>query len=263
MKTKLSFLSLCLMLIAFGASSQTTITGDKKVIKREISIAEYDKLSLVGMIRFEYQQSNTKPYLEIEVDENILPYLNIEIKAGELCIEPKRTTFRNLQLRPSVCVVRSNSRDLKSAELVGGSSLLVNDQLINNEMKIETAGGATVILANLKTKKMKAEISGGGRVEVMLNQVEELDCDVAGGGRALFTGEVEKANMDVAGGGRIEALDCTISDAKCDVAGGGRIEINVDNKLEANVAGGGSVRYKGNPEVKKSTFGGGSVKPLN
>ncbi len=268
MKTRTFFFMACIILLATsGFAQQNTIEGDGNIITKEISISDYDEISYVGNVNIEYEQSNVSPYLKITTDENILSHLDIKIKGKTLIIQPKdeRKYFKGnsygLNLKPTVCEIKTNSRELKDISAVGGGEFVAKTALKVDRLNVDIAGSSTINFdKRLEARKIDFSVAGSGDINATRLKVDNLDCSVAGSGSVLLKGEAERGDLSVAGGGDISAFGCVFRKLECSVAGGGDIEVYAAEQLDASIAGGGHIRYEGNPELSKNVVGGGSIK---
>lgn len=257
----------CIWLLTTNGFAQNTIKGDGKIITKEISISDYDEISYVGKVNIEYEQSNASPFFKITIDENILPHLNIKIKGKTLIIQPKdeKKYFNGnsygLNLQPTVCEIKTSSRELKEISAVGGGEFIAKSPLKTDKLDISIAGSSTINFdKQLEARKINFSVAGSGDINATQLKVNNLDCSVAGSGSILLKGEAERGDLSVAGGGDISAFGCVLRKAECSVAGGGDIEVHASEQLDASIAGGGHIRYEGDPELSKSVIGGGSIK---
>ena len=263
MKTRVFYFIASILLMATnGFAQKNTIKGDGNITTKEISISDYDEISYVGRMDIEYEQSNASPYLKITVDENILSNLENKAKGKTLIIQPKSSGFsRSLNLQPTVCEIKTNSRSLKDISAVGSGEFTVTSLLKVDKIEVSIAGSSTVNFdKSLEARKVEFSVAGSGDLNAKKLKVDNLDCSVAGSGNITLKGEAERGSMSVAGGGDISAFGCTVRKAECSVAGGGNIEVFASEQLDASIAGGGHIRYEGDPELSKSVVGGGSIK---
>lgn len=269
MKTSMSLLLVCLLFVATsGFADNRNIKGNGKAVTKEIPIKEYDAISLLGSVDFEYQQSAAAPYLKIEVDDNILPFVSIKVEGRTLKVYPKSVDGGedghgpNYNFHATVFKITSNSRELKEVELTGSADLTVISSLsAGNRIEVNIAGSGSVNFEKALTG-MKAEFSVAGSGEINARQigVEKLNCSVAGSGEIYLKGDVPRASYSVAGSGEIKGFDCKVKTLECSVAGSGEIEAYVTEKLDASVVSSGDITYKGNPAtLNKSTLGSGSI----
>ena len=150
MKTRAFFFMVCIWLLATNGFAQNTIKGDGNIITKEISISDYDEISYVGKVNIEYEQSNASPFFKITIDENILPHFEIKVKGKTLIIQPKdeRKYFNGnsygLNLQPTVCEIKTNSRELKEISAVGGGEFVAKSPLKVDKLDISIAGSSTI-----------------------------------------------------------------------------------------------------------------------
>lgn len=266
MKTKFFLFAVCLLLgTVSGFARQRMIKGNGQVVTKNIPITAYDAVSIVGNIEFEYEQSQATPSLELTIDENLIPYLEIKVEGRQLKIYPKEEKSgdkweMNVQLNPTVYKVKSNSFALKELNSAGSGSFTVVSPLKIERMEINKAGSGSVVFEKRVTGyKAKMSLAGSGEIRTKDLAVDQLECSLAGSGEIYLKGAVPRADFSVASSGEIHAFDCKVDKADCSVAGSGEIEIYVVERLDASVAGSGSVYYKGEPSLSKSVMGSGSV----
>lgn len=264
MKTKISLCLLSLWLItALCMANPQTIHGNGKIVTKVIPITVYEEISLVGSPEFEYTQSHAAPYLELTIDENLVPYVVIEIEGRTLSIYPKQEGRggASYQLKPTRFHIKSNSEMLKECSIAGSASLRVTSPLKVTKLEGSVAGnGGIYFEKTLSGRKAEFYVAGSGEIETRDIQIENLECSVAGSGEMKLKGEVARASYSVAGSGELHGFGCKATNAECSVAGSGTIEVYAVDQLDASVASSGDIRYRGNPNVSKSIVGSGSIK---
>jgi|GEM_PF-3438317 len=266
MKEKVLLFTTCLLLATFtSCASSKRIVGNGKLVTKEFKIGNYNGIDICGPIHFDYKCTSEAPRLQVTVDENIMPYVCVKISSGTLEVsfcEKKGKVFDDdnyIQVRPTKCIVKSNSSKLNDISVLGGSNLSIADPFVTNNINMDISGGGSVLAKNLKANKVLCEVAGGGTIDLNCT-TQSGKYEVSGGGTVELAGTSENGHFEVSGGGRVEAYSYKVKDANCDVSGGGTVKVFVTNTLNADVSGGGDVYYKGNPEVEKSVSGGGSVR---
>ena len=185
----------CIWLLTTNGFAQNTIKGDGNIITKEISISDYDEISYVGKVNIEYEQSNASPFFKITIDENILPHLDIKIKGKTLIIQPKdeKKYFNGnsygLNLQPTVCEIKTSSRELKEISAVGGGEFIAKSPLKADKLDISIAGSSTINFdKQLEARKINFSVAGSGDINATQLKVDNLDCSVAGSGSILLKG---------------------------------------------------------------------------
>lgn len=264
MKTKISLCLLSLWLVtAFCMANPRTIHGNGKIVTKVIPITAYEEISLVGSPEFDYTQSHAAPYLELTIDENLVPYVVIEIEGRTLNVYPKREGRggASYQLEPTRFHIKSNSEMLKECSIAGSANLRVTSPLKVTKLEGSVAGnGGIYFEKTLSGRKAEFNVAGSGEIETRDIRIENLECSVAGSGEMTLNGEVARASYSVAGSGELHGFGCKAMNAECSVAGSGTIEVYAVDQLDASVASSGDIRYRGNPNVSKSIVGSGSIK---
>ena len=183
----------------------------------QISTLTIDEL---GKVNIEYEQSNASPFFKITKDENIQPHLDIKIKGKTLIIQPKdeKKYFNGnsygLNLQPTVCEIKTSSRELKEISAVGGGEFIAKSPLKADKLDISIAGSSTINFdKQLEARKINFSVAGSGDINATQLKVDNLDCSVAGSGSILLKGEAERGDLSVAGGGDISAFGCVLRNA--------------------------------------------------
>lgn len=266
MKTKLSFFLLCLFLCTVtGFAKHKKLDGNGKIVTKDISISAYDAVSIAGNIDFEYVQSDEAPSLQLTIDENLLPYVDIKVEGRDLKIAPKDPDGSDrrgngIQFNPTVCKIRSNSAGLKEINSAGSGNFVIVSPLKIEKIEVNKAGSGSVNFEKKLTgSKAQLNMAGSGSIGAEDLAIEQVKCSLAGSGEVKLKGTARRGDFNVASSGEIKAYECKTEKADCSVAGSGTIYIHAVDGLDASVAGSGNIYYKGNPSVSKSVIGSGSV----
>ena len=172
----------CIWLLTTNGFAQNTIKGDGNIITKEISISDYDEISYVGKVNIKYEQSNASPFFKITIDENILPHLDIKIKGKTLIIQPKNEkkyfngNSYGLNLQPTVCEIKTSSRELKEISAVGGGEFVIQSPLKADKLDISIAGSSTINFdKQLEARKINFSVAGSGDINATQLKVDNLD----------------------------------------------------------------------------------------
>ncbi|RHJ82706.1 head GIN domain-containing protein [Parabacteroides sp. AM08-6] len=283
MNTKLFILISCLLLIATSSFAKSrTVKGNGNLVNKEISIKDYDAIEALGGVTIEYEQSSASPYLQLTIDENILPYLDIRVKGKTLSIGFKdesddyydddddesiqinngEVKYRSgLSISATKYIITTNSETLKDINLVGGCHMNINSKFKAERFNANIAGSGSINFSKpTDIHKGDFSIAGSGEINLRTFRMTNLNCSIAGGGEINLNGKADKADYSVAGGGNIYGYNCNVKKAECSVAGGGSIQVYATEQLDASTAGGGKIRYKGNPTISEDVVAGGSIK---
>ena len=75
-----------LMGMFFSTQAADHVKGNGKLSTKKITIDDFNAIKFDGVIDFNYEQSESTPHIEITVDENLHPYVNIDIQDRVLTV---------------------------------------------------------------------------------------------------------------------------------------------------------------------------------
>ena len=175
--------------------------------------------------------------VEVQAEENLLPYLKTEVEAGELHVYFSRNVRDVDGLEVSVTMPA-----LESMQLAGSAELVTDGVFEGAKLDLSVSGSGETRLNFIDYDALKVHLSGSGYIELK--------------GTA---GEME---AHLSGSGGIMALQCPVREADIHVSGSGSAKVDVAEKLTAHISGSGEVLYEGDPEVESEISGSGKVKKL-
>lgn len=213
------------------------LKGNHHIVNEKIDIADYDAILLSLSAEVIYQQiSEEEPFLQVSIDENLLPEIDVSVQNKRLIITQKG----NINLHPSRFVIYTNSRSLSRVAITGSGDVLL-EKAVN-------------------AKSMEVSITGSGDIKTDSLYCEQLSVKITGSGDADLKGAANEAQYTLTGSGDINAFRCLVERLTCRISGSGDIEAYVDKQLIARVSGSGDIRYLGNPEsVDRKVSGSGSI----
>lgn len=211
------------------------VKGNGNVITKTRSIDSFDKVSVGGSFDVNLIDG-TEGKLTIEGEENLLPYIETEVKNGKLKVQFKENTNIRTTRR---LVITIPFEDIEAISLGGSGNVTVKKRLKADDASF-SIGGSGNITSNVEANTVKVSIGGSGNIKLK--------------------GKTDNFKCSLAGSGSIKAYDLNASSLKASIAGSGSIQTSVSNKIKANIVGSGSVYYKGNPSnINTNSIGSGDV----
>ncbi len=236
MKTTFSISNLLIILwiaLLTLTSCQGGIVGNGKVETRNEKVGNFDKLDISGNFHV-YLEPSEKPYLRMEMDENLYDIVKVSQEGSTLRIQ---TRINILQARDKNLYI--GIRDLEKMDLSGAIKLVSDSVLRLNNLNIQVSGAGRLDF-EIEAKKLKLDLSGAS------------ECDLRG--------KVEGLVIQLSGAGDFDALDLIANDVRIDLSGAGNARVYAKKSLDVSISGVGSVRYRGEPEIQKNISGLGSLK---
>lgn len=215
------------------------VKGNGNIVTVNRTTSDYDEIAVGGsfdVILVEGKEGK----ITIEGEENIIPYVETDVKGNTLKIKYQQNTNIRTTKRLTITVTYN---DIEKISL-GGSGNIMNEGIIKSKDLDISLGGSGNITLNVKTDELESKIGGSGNIK-LTGTTNEMDCSIAGSGS-------------------IKAYDLSTDTLEATIAGSGSMKITVKNKIKAKVVGSGSIYYKGNPKyVDVKSVGSGSVVDRN
>ncbi len=232
------------------------VKGDGKLTSKKITVADYNEIKVDGVIDFNYEQSDAPATVEVTVDQNLHPYVNIEVKDRVLSIGFKGAKVDHF----TKFIVKTNSKWLAVAKLSGNANLMVNSPLSGDETAIKANANCLVQLKETVTVgKLDLNVAGSANMVINHLEADKIECDIDGDGSIrIKSGNAKEGAYNIVGNGDIHAFGLAVPQLSCKVTGSGQAEVNAE-KLKANIVGKGKIRYKGPATIEQRIIGKGTI----
>ena len=235
MKKSIVFIIAILSLNSTDALAQNwkKVKGNGNVITQQRSVGSFDAVEAAGSFDI-YLVKGNEGEMTILGDENLMEYLETEVKNGDLKIKWKKGYSINTVNQFVVTL---------AIEEINGLSLSGSGKI---ESKIP-----------LKSDHFNTSVSGSGDMMLTI-EANELEVAISGSGNIDFEGVVNKFDASVSGSGDINAKNLKCKMANLRISGSGGAYLDVSDELFARVSGSGDIKYKGDPakqDVKVSGSG--------
>lgn len=216
------------------------IKGEGNVVKQEVCNETFNKIGLSINCTINYHQTEERPHVEIEIDDDLLPFLDIHVEKGVLVVKKKKE-YRNMHFKATKCVINAYSNDLREIDIAGGSNFNIVTPFSTDELEISLAGSVSVnFLHNIDINELEIEASGSSKV-------------------TANEGCIKRCSLSLAGNNCTE-LDKVISEVMdISIAGSGKAMVSVSKELKYDIAGSGEILYKGTPSISGDISGSGKI----
>lgn len=210
--------------------------GNGNITKVQRTVSSFDKVQASGNVDVYVVQGDLKP-VEIEGDENIIPYIELRQTGSKLVI----TSKKGYNLDPSGDMkIWVTSPQFEEVQVSGACSIISNSKIKNDRNLRLSVSGAGDIRMDVDAPKIEADLSGAGKVDLK--------------------GETKDFDLDLTGAGSAHCYDLLTENTKVEISGAGNAQVYASMKLDAQISGAGSLKYKGNAkDIKQHVSGAGSV----
>jgi hypothetical protein len=231
----LSAALLALAGVTSGCVMYPGIPGSGTIVSETRSVEGFDAVSVGGSGTVYITQGDTES-LQVQADDNLLPYLRTEVSGGELKIWWERGNLR-FSKGPVYTL------EVKKLE------------------RLELSGSLRAEIDRLKAENFEGRISGSGKIELGQLEAGKVRFRVSGSGDvAIREGRADSLNLGISGSGNARMPGFQAGDVEVSISGSGNAEVQVKNSLDADVSGSGNVTYIGSPKVNSSVSGSGRVR---
>ena len=263
--TAITILCLALVSCSIHVDGETfggkTIKGNDTIVTQNFEVTDFNEISISLAATVNFTVSNDYT-CSVRVDENLLEYLDIEVKGHDLILK-KQDDYKNVNLRATEFVIDVTAPSLEDINLAGSGTFNLLSPMEVEKLDVNVAGSGDVYLKETITvDDIELNVAGSGDIACEELIAEKLDANVAGSGDLkVVGGMVREAEADVAGSGDI-VLYCDIANLEANIAGSGDIKARVNGKLSYSIFGSGDIGYYGNPVVEGDKGGVSRVKRL-
>lgn len=237
MRTFLLMICIAVSLSSF-AGGWHTVKGNG-VFKNETREAGgYTSLASGGMMNVEIAYGESKT-IRLEGEENLLPYIETEIKDRMLTIKIKQgyTLKTNQPIKIYVSMTTINAIAQSGSGSIKGDGNFSN----NDNTSIAMSGSGSINLQFVSFGSLSVRMSGSGNINLSGKISDEVDVKQSGSGNA-----------------NLEEVAC--NSATVQLSGSGNLRIHADKALTAQISGSGNVTYSGDATVASKVSGSGKVR---
>ncbi len=211
------------------------VTGNGNVVKTDRKTESYDEISVAGMFDV-VLVSGREGNLIIEAEENLLEYIETEVKGSSLKIK----TAKGINLRPhKKILITVPFEDISEVSLAGSGSITGNDLI--------------------KARGFETNLAGSGDIDLAV-EADNLESNIAGSGNIKLKGKAKFYEGNISGSGDIHAYELMADEVNAAISGSGDVQVYCNSTLTARISGSGSVLYKGNPKEDSKISGSGKIK---
>ncbi|MBS1729613.1 MAG: DUF2807 domain-containing protein [Bacteroidetes bacterium] len=236
---KVSFFFSCtaiLFLASCNINFDQKVKGNGKDGHLEKALTISDKVLLSGSYDLEIVQGDHKS-IQVQTDENILPYIIIDEKENRLAIRTKD----GYSISPNQTIHLILTTDHLSELTVNGSADVSASSLLS---------GADYL---------KLELLGSGKVSLQVN-TPSVKAHIAGSGDIDLKGETKDLQIMIDGQGDFDGKDLKAENVSVIINGVGDAAVFASTKLDVKISGSGNVTYLGNPQMTQHIAGAGKIK---
>jgi hypothetical protein len=229
---------MALSILACQVGGLTGVRGSGNVVGEVREVSSFTGVALAGVGDLTIEVGERES-LRIEAEDNLMPYLETEVRNGTLEIGVRDGVNLN-PTRPVRFYLTVEELDT-----------------------IVLSGSGNIEAPDLEAERFSVTISGSGEVKMGDLSADILNVTISGSGNLdIASGRVGEQDIIISGSGEYQAGDLSSRSVEITISGSGNATIWATDSLNVRISGSGSVNYYGNPRTTFSASGSGKVKSL-
>ncbi|SHN15921.1 head GIN domain-containing protein [Flavobacterium xinjiangense] len=235
MKNSIKLLVICSLLLTSMTYAQWSsiqiIKGNGKVTSVNKSTDPYNAIAIEGFFDVELV-SGKVGNITIKGEENLLPYIKVEVVGQVLKISRKKYKY-----------------------IFNGQKIILVVPIESINQVSLTGSGHVITKNSIKSKSFSGKLIGSGDMNLEIES-NDVSLNLSGSGNIRLTGTTEKLNSNLYGSGDIQAANLKAKNVKANVSGSGDTSVYCSESIYARVSGSGNVEYRGNPKQEDTRVNG-------
>jgi len=216
-----------------------TIRGNGNITSESRNVGNFKGLQLQGGMNVHLKKGEESA-IEVEGEDNILPYVETFLRDGKLIIKYKDHVNINTRKPVTVSVTASHMEDI---DITGSGDITGEGRFSSND-------------------EIEVGVTGSGNIKLELD-APAIEAKITGSGDIYLSGNTRDIKCSTTGSGKIDATELKAENANVRSTGSGNISVFASVKLDATVNGSGDIRYKGGATISSKTNGSGSVRSID
>jgi hypothetical protein len=229
-------LLLGLFILAVGAVSATTIAcseirGSGKIISEKRSLTGFTGVDAGGAIELQVTKGNNYS-VEVQTDDNIMPFVQTTIEDGTLHIYTK------------------DHSDINE------TTIIVKVSLPKLEL-LALSGASTGTASQVNTDDLHLKVSGASKLSLD-GTAKKVDITASGASKLSINGTAVDVACKVSGASSVKAQEFKAENVKVDCSGASKSQVYASSTIAIDASGASSVAYSGNATVTSQETSGAS-----
>ena len=262
MKNSTSIILLGLVLIFSILACTTTINAGSQLVRgsgvtaaedRSVSKVTGVELATPGTLDITLGASES---LQIEADDNLLQYIQTDVRGGELVIKT-RPGFDLQPVRPikyHLTVVRLDALAISSS-----GDISVGD-IKSDAFSIAISSSGDLAIKSLDCSSLRVKISSSGDTSVSTLKADTINVNITSSGNLdIGGGQVRQQTINISSSGKYRAKTLASASAEVTLSSSGEATLNVSDTLNGSLTSSGNINYVGSPRLNVNATSSGKA----
>jgi hypothetical protein len=218
---------------------ETLVRGSGQVVNETRSISGVSSVALTmpGML---YIRLGNVEELRIEAEDNIIEYIQTDVRGGKLQIEKEPGV--NLQINGPLNYYLTVT-NLESIENTSSGDV-ETEEILSDSFSIKLSSSGNLAMRSLESSSLRVELTSSGDVEIQ-------------------GGEVQEQVVRLSSSGEYRARTLASARAEVNISSSGSATVQASERLSGSLSSSGNLYYVGNPTLEVRTSSSGKVEQID
>ena len=228
------------------------VYGNGRLVEVSEQIDPYQRISVHNNIELEVLKGSTNE-LVIEIDENLVDYLNVYTEAGCLHLGIQADVLLKR------CKIKAKVRveGLKSLRGTGATVIDLASGVVDPDQFDLKLTGACSFNGNIRSDEIAFQSSGAANCNLAV-EANKLSLKLSGATDLKAFGNIDALELKTSGASSLKGKDLNVNSAYIDLSGASSAKIKVNKYAEVSASGGSDIVLLGKPVIGKEAIGGAS-----
>jgi len=246
-------------LVTINPTGREVVRGSGDIISeaRPVRGVKAVQLRTLGTLHIEFGDQEK---LVVEAEDNVLPYIETEVRDGTLSIRISGT--RSLQ---NIAPIHYYLTVKEINELSTYSSGDIECAAVeSDDFRVQVSSSGDIDLESVTAGALSVQISSSGDVNIGRLEANRLEAFLSSSGDLkIEDGAVQRQEIQITSSGNYDGRGLESQTAEARISSSGDATLRVAERLEANLSSSGNLYYLGDPEVDASTSSTGDIEKLS
>ncbi len=234
MRTRITIATLLLSVFILSCDGFNSVIPVEEVSIQQKDFSDYQRIEVESAFTVYVNFSDTEEKIEIEANDNLHQYIEVDKVGGTLKIGFRNNTNVNGSATLNAYLTTKNVTGYSAS---GASRIILNDVL--------TAENADIFLSGAS--------SFTGELEVI-----NLSASMSGASTLNLTGSCESFDVEASGASNIFDFDFYCDYLNISLSGASNASLTINQRIDVDASGASIVRYKGQGKINSQKLTGNS-----
>ncbi|MGD9140933.1 MAG: DUF2807 domain-containing protein [bacterium] len=237
-------------------AGETRVGGSGHVVESERAVSGVTGVHLATFGDLRIMIADREEFV-IEAEDNLIEYIETEIRGGILHIE----TRRHVSIKPKKKVrFYLTLKELDTVRISSSGDILA-PYVETERLDVGISSSGDLVMKGVDATQVYIKLSSSGDADIGRIEARDLDIGISSSGDVTIEdGAVRFQEIRISSSGDYIAEDVRSENAQVSISSSGDAYIHVDGKLNASLSSSGSLYYTGHPSATVTASSSGRAR---